>query len=513
MHALGSSGLALGTFGSVTGCGDDGSAVDPAGSSTSGGSTGPGGDSTGIDDGSTGIEGTTSGLDSSSGDDASTGEPTECQADWWLCGNFGPVEEFEAFDLEVQGTLPAALDGLYLRNGPNPMLGETVHWFLGDGMVHGVRLQGGNADWYRARYVQTAILGVPPEPGMLPDLSAHTANTSVAHHAGRVMCLAESGIPYEITTELETVGTHDFAGVLDGAMTAHPKIDPVTGEMLFFGYDVLTSSATYRQVDPTGALVRSETIDLPAPVMMHDFQVTPSHVVFMDMPVVFDFELAIAGDVMPFRWDPSNGARIGVMPRSGSATDVVWFDVDLGYVFHTLNAYEDPRNPDRIVLDVVWYPEIWVTGPTETGSQGTLTRFVLDLGTGMATQEALDDRDIDFPVLDPRRQGLPHRYGYALSTDGMGLPFRTVIKYDLQRGTRTEKTLEGLHLDEVRFVPGGPGEDEGWLLGYAFDPRTERSQLLVLDASDLAADPVARVMLPRRVPHGFHGLWVPTVTR
>lgn len=507
MHAVGSSGLVLGTLPGM-GCGDDGSGIDPPGSSDEGSGSGPGAASSDSTPGSTS---TPTDPVGSTGADESTGEPAECDAAWWLCGNFAPVEEHEAFDLTVEGTLPSPLDGLYLRNGANPLSGESGHWFLGDGMVHGVHLEGGQAQWYRARYVQTDILGTPLPPGMFPTLTDHTANTSVIEHAGRLLCMAESGVPYELSgADLSTVGPHDFAGRLDGPMTAHPKLDPQTGEMVFFGYDLVGSSATLRLVDPSGALVRSETIALPAPVMMHDFQVTTTHVVFMDMPVVFDLDLAIAGDQMPFRWKPDNGARIGVMPRDGTGDDVVWFDVDLGFVFHTFNAHHDPANPDRIVLDTAWYPEIWVTGPDETGSQGVLTRFVLDLSTGVATREELDDRDIDFPVIDPRRQGLPYRYGYALSTDGLQLPFRKVVKYDLLRGSATEYAPDGLHLDELRFVARGPSEDEGWLLGYAYDPATERSQLLVLDAAEISAGPVARVMLPQRVPHGFHGTWIPT---
>ncbi len=509
MHALGSSGLALGA---LSGCRDEapptGADASSSGSDGGSGSSGmPPGSSSGLDSsGSSGSSGS-----GSSEEGTSTGEPVECTAAWWLCDNFAPVEEHEAFDLEVVGTLPPELEGLYLRNGPNPLSGESGHWFLGDGMVHGVRLARGQAQWYRARYIQTDVLGQPLRPGAFPGLADHTANTSVVAHAERLLCMAETGIPYELSpSDLSTLGTYDFAGQLDGAMTAHPKLDPETGELLFFGYDILASTATYRQVEPGGALVRSETIELPAPVMMHDFQVTPTHVVFMDMPVVFDLALAIAGSAFPFAWRPRNGARIGVMPRAGTGADVMWFDVDLGFVFHTFNAHHDPRNPSRIVLDVAWYPEIWVTGPEEVGDAGVLTRFTLDLDTGLATREALDDRDIDFPMIDPRRQGLPYRYGYALSTNGLGLPFRSIVKYDLTRGTRTEQTLDGLYVDELRFVPAAPdsAEDEGWLLGFAYDPRTERSQLLVLDASDVTAEPVARVMLPRRVPHGFHGLWV-----
>ena len=160
---------------------------------------------------------------------------------WWLSGNFAPVDESEAMGLEVIGSIPSQLSGLFARNGPNPFFADSGHWFLGDGMVHGLRLGGGEAGWYRARYVQTPVLGVEPMESVgPPDLIKHQANTSLVHHADRLMALLEVGLPYEVSTaDLSTVGVHDFGGLLEGAMTAHPKVDPVTGELVFFGYSVL----------------------------------------------------------------------------------------------------------------------------------------------------------------------------------------------------------------------------------------------------------------------------------
>jgi carotenoid cleavage dioxygenase len=451
---------------------------------------------------------------------ARTALPDDPNKPWWLRQNYAPVEESEAFDLEVVGALPPALRGLYLRNGPNPQSGDSGHWFVGDGMLHGVRLEDGRAPWYRARYVQTEALGQNAEDGPIgpPGLTDHQANTAVLHHQGRVLCLEEIGVPYEVAAaDLSTIGPYDFGGALQTAFTAHPKVDPVTGELLFFGYGVLDASVTLHRVDTRGVLVRSEKIPLKSAVMMHDFQVTATHVVFMDLPILFDIELAIEGSAFPFRWAPENGARIGVLPREGEAADVRWVEIDPCFVFHTWNAFHDEADPTRIHLDGVRYPTMWEKDASDFNSTGAPQRFTIDTAAETVTLTQLDDIQVEFPRIDRRRQGLPYRYGYALGTydpDGPGkVPdLGLLVKYDHQTGARDVHELApGQELDEALFVPdpGAKGEDEGWLLAYVFDHADNRSQLLVLDATDVAAPPVARVLLPTRVPHGFHGEFVP----
>ncbi|MCH9686387.1 MAG: carotenoid oxygenase family protein [Deltaproteobacteria bacterium] len=512
MHLLG--GLSLGASPWLAGCGDDGAG---SGSSSSSGPGGSGSGGTGA--GTTMLPGSSGGASSSGMADgtASTGEPTGCDAGWWLCGNYGPVEEHEAFDLAVEGTLPPALEGLYVRNGPNPWWGVSDHWFLGDGMVHGLQLSGGQASWYRARYIETSVLGVPLGEGGPPTPTNHQANTSIISHAGRLLTLAEVGLPYELSaSDLSTLGTHDFGGQLAGAMTAHPKVDPQTGEMVFFGYELFDPSVLVHRVDAAGALVNTEVLPLPAAAMIHDFQLTQNHAVFLDMPILFDLDLAIAGEGLPFSWEPDNGARIGILPRNGVAADVVWIDIDVGFVFHTYNAYEDAQG--NVVLDTVWYPQMWVEGPNSFSVDGVVRRYTVDPVRGTVTEEVVSELQAEFPKIDPRRQGLPYRWGYGVSNGGSRVPGKippptALVKHDMERGTSESYAIGGgLHLDEVLFVPDSPGagEDEGWLLGYAYDPARDDSRLLVLDATSIAAGPVASIALPQRVPHGFHGTWVPS---
>jgi carotenoid cleavage dioxygenase len=431
-----------------------------------------------------------------------------------LRGNFAPVkEETTTFDLSVQGAIPRSLRGRYVRNGPNPKTGESPHWFVGDGMLHGVELQEGRAVWYRNRWIRTRKFLEDEAPRFGPDgrldPTVGVANTHVVAHAGRILALVETSFPTEVTRELDTVGCFDFGGRLTTGMTAHPKICPTTGELHFFGYSFMPPFLTYHRADAGGRLVQSEAIEVPGPTMIHDFAITARYVVFMDLPIVFDIELAMAG-TMPYRWSDEYGARLGVMPRGGTSADVHWVEVAPCYVFHPLNAHEDEHG--GIVMDVVRYPQLWRAG--ESGaSSAYLHRWRIDLGTWRVTERPLDDRAIEFPRLDDRRLGHPHRYGYAVYTErGADQSTGTsIIKYDLHTGLSTLHDFgPGRIPAEPVFVPAAEGavEDEGWLMTYVYDAARDGSDLVILNAADLTDKPVATVSLPRRVPFGFHGSWI-----
>src|SRR5215468_7750660 len=275
----------------------------------------------------------------------------ESQQNPFLQGNFAPWRlEGDAVDLEVTGEIPRDLNGTFYRNGPNPAYEPRgrYHWFDGDGMIHAIALRDGRAS-YRNRWVRSRGLGEEREagralyPGLL-DIGGgevpqfkNTANTNIVAHAGKLLALMEAALPTELALcTLETVGPYDFGGKLAGPMTAHPKLDPETGEMVFFGYSVLPPYLRFHVADAQGRLVRSEEIEVPVPTMMHDFLVTRDHVLFMVCPAVFRLEELEKGRP-PLRWEPELGTRIGVMPRKGGARDVVWFDADPCYVFHPLN--------------------------------------------------------------------------------------------------------------------------------------------------------------------------------
>ena len=291
----------------------------------------------------------------------STNLPTTGQ--FFEHGNYAPVpDELTEYDLPVEGAIPPEIDGWYLRNGPNPRQ-PVAHWFAGDGMIHGVRIEGGAAKWYRNRWVRTDSF-VKPFPLYNADgtrnLRAAVANTHIVNHAGKTLALVESSLPYEITNDLETVGCYDFGGKLNDSMTAHPKICPTTGELHFFGYgNIFEPHVTYHRANADGELTVNRPLEVKALTMMHDFALTEDHVIFMDLPIVFNLDVAInnPGD-MPYRWDDNYGARLGVLRRDDPFGEVRWFDIDPCYVFHVANAY-DSADGKSIVLQAVRYPELW----------------------------------------------------------------------------------------------------------------------------------------------------------
>jgi carotenoid cleavage dioxygenase len=439
--------------------------------------------------------------------------PSAATLPFHLRGNFAPVfEEVTAQDLEVRGAIPPELRGCYYRNGANPKSGTSAHWFLGDGMIHGVALEDGEARWYRNRWVRTRFLAdekaVLVRPDGTVDRTVGHANTNIVCHAGRLLALVESSFPTEMTRELETTGVYDFGGRLETAMTAHPKLCPETGEMHFFGYGFAPPYLTYHRVDARGELVQSEVIEVRGPTMIHDFAITERHVVFMDLPVVFSIDRATQG-TPPYVWSDDYGARLGVMPRGGSGGEVRWFEIDPCYAFHALNAFADG---ERVVLDVTRYPSLWREHANDFET-ARLHRFTLDLAAGTVREQALDDRRVEFPRVDPRREGRRHRYGYAVGTvlNGDTPGFGALVQYDLERGTsRVHDFGSGHSPGEGVFVPAGAdaAEDEGYVLTLVYDAARNASELAILDAQSFDKPPLARVLLPRRVPFGFHGNWV-----
>ena len=434
-----------------------------------------------------------------------------------LRGNYAPVtDEISAENLEVRGSLPSELNGRYFRNGANPITGESAHWFLGDGMIHGVRLRDGKAEWYRNRWVQTPFYEDPAKPVIdLENLDFSSknskANTHVVQHAGRILCLEEGHVPWEISKEMETLGPCSFDGRLDGSFTAHPKICPLTGEMLAFGYGLRPPYLTFYCVSPEGKLVQQQDVEIPAPVMMHDFNVTAQRVVFMDLPVVFDLDVALAGG-MPFSFRRDNGARLGVMNRSDTTGDLQWLDIDPCYVFHPVNSYD---SGDRVIIDVARYPSMWEAGSGQFTTTAELWRWEMDTALGLVNETQLDDRPIEFARVADNRVGLEYKFGYAVSLDLSGESGTsgggTLVKYGLENNQSAIWDF-GKDNEPGEFVfverDGAKAEDDGWLIGYVYNKAEDRSLLAVLDAAAPGEDPLAEVLLPRRVPFGFHGSWI-----
>jgi carotenoid cleavage dioxygenase len=466
-----------------------------------------------------------------------------------------------ATDLPVTGRIPEHLHGRYLRNGPNPaeeVDPATYHWFSGDGMVHGVALRDGKARWYRNRWVRSlsacAGLGEPPPARLDPraGMLSLGANTNVLAHAGRTLALIEGGVAnYELTDELDTVGTCDFDGTLAGGYTAHPHRDPRTGELHAVSYSFARGrTVQYSVIDTRGRARRTVDIEVSGSPMMHDFSLTDSYVVIYDLPVTFDpaqvlpvtaprwlglpARLALQAligrvrvpgpvnammnrnpkhsDRMPYAWNPNYPARIGVMPREGGNSDIRWFDIEPCYVYHPLNAYSELRDgAEVLVLDVVRYARMFDRdrrGPGETPP--TLDRWTINLTTGAVGAECRDDRPQEFPRINEDLLGRRHRFGYTVGAYFSG-GASALYKHDYATGARAVAPLDpDLLLGEMSFVPGpaAGSEDDGVLMGYGYHRGRDEGQLVLLDAGTLES--VATVHLPQRVPMGFHGNWAPT---
>ena len=436
----------------------------------------------------------------------------------WLNDIYAPLdEEVTAFDLPVEGTLPIELEGRFLRNGPNP-LGPvepaTYHWFTGDGMVHGVRLRNGGAEWYRARWVRSTkvseSLGEEPAPGDRHG-GFDTANTNVVGLGGRTFALVEAGArPVELSYELDTIAHCDFTGTLPNGYTAHPKVDPSTGDLHAIAYHWAIPHLQYIVVGPDAWVRQVEPIEVADGPMVHDCSITERWMVVYDFPVTFDIDAAMSGTSFPYAWNEAHNARIGLVPLGGRGSDVRWFEVEPCYSFHPLNAFDDG---DRVVIDAVRHPSMFDRnrlGPDE--GPPLLWRWTLDTRTGSVTEAQRSDVPLEFPRVDERLVGRRHRLGYATEVQHSDS--------EIDFGGR----LIHIDGDEVRPIDLGAGrlsgewvmvprnadaaEDDGWLLSFVYDRAADRSELVILAADDPAAGAVASVKLPVRVPMGFHGNWV-----
>ncbi len=453
----------------------------------------------------------------------------------FLQGNFAPVdEEHDAECTDVIGEIPQGLNGAFLRIGSNPVFVKDIekyHWFDGDGMIHEVHFEDGKAT-YHNRYVETKGLKAELEAGKalwgglnsMPDFNnplgfyKNAANTAMVFHNNKLLALWEGGNPTEVTlTDLATVGEVDFDGELKHAFTAHPKVDVETGEMISFGYNMMVPPyLSYYVVNKDGVMTNNIDIDLPKGVMMHDCAITANHTIFLDMPVTGDLEEAMKGGPA-LRWDPDNGARIGVIPRHGAPEDVRWFDVSIGFVFHTVNGYEEG---DEVVLEACRSPKTNVVGAdpdTKADSNDTpyLYEWRLNMKTGEVKERFLDKEwGSEFPRINDNYAGRKHQYAYCarISNDASSAGmFNGLIKYD--RANETSEHVDfgpGRYGGEAIFAPrdGGTAEDDGFVICFVWDENEETSECVVVDASNFSAGPVARIKMPGRVPYGFHAAWV-----
>lgn len=456
----------------------------------------------------------------------------------YIQGAYEPVSrETTAIDLPVIGEIPQDLHGAFYRNGPNPAQAPQGmhHWFDGDGMVHAVWFENGKAE-YRNRYVRSADhvadlnggcgAGGVMEPSTRADPSStrgdkvykDTANTDLVLHNGSLMALWYiSGHPVRIDARtLETIGTETFGGALSRHVSAHSKVDPKTGEFVFFDYSLYEPWMTFGVVSPTNELTHFARIELPGPRLPHDMGLTENYVILHDLPVVFT-----DGGLKRSTWNihfADQPARFGVVPRNGSGDQVRWFETDSCYIYHVVNAWEDG---DEVVMTACMMTPNGFPPNPEYGPYAAMVNVLalhavpvewrMNMKTGAVKKRQLDDRIGEFPVVNLDYASRPTKWSYHVAMAPTELQrFKGLIKYDLETGAaRTWDYQPSQFGSEPAFAPrvGATGEDDGYVIAFVTDIETGKSEVQVIDAQNMEAGPVARVILPVRVPAGFHGTW------
>jgi carotenoid cleavage dioxygenase-like enzyme len=442
----------------------------------------------------------------------------------FLSGLYAPMDrELTVDGLQVIGTIPASLDGRYLRIGPNPIgvpHAASHHWFVGDGMVHGLRLKDGQALWYRNRWIRsTAVsqaLGEQPAPG--PRHIRDTVNTNVVGHAGKTWALVEAGgYPVELGDELQTVAHNPFEGSLKGSFSAHPHLDAATGELHAICYEATDPNRIrHVVVAADGRVKREEPIAVQHGPSVHDCMVTAQYVVVLDLPVTFSMATLVAGYSFPYKWNPAHPARVGLLKKDAPGSEIVWCEVAPCYVFHPCNGFENADG--TVTLDVVAHVSMFEDssiGPDARGS--AFERWTIDPVARQVARRVIDDQSQEFPRLDERRLGQPYRHAYCAGVQAVSATqfdsSSQLIHHDLHTGSRELHDFgPGHHVGEFVFEPRHAGADEGdgWLMGFVVDAARQTTDFVILDALNFSGLPQAVVTLPHCIPAGFHGNWVPT---
>ena len=451
----------------------------------------------------------------------------------YLSGNFAPIRSEDDFDLVVKGEIPKALKGTLYRTGPNPQFEPRgdYHWFTGDGMIHAFHVEDGKVS-YRNRYVRTpkwelensegrALFGGFGNPMTTDPIAlgkeSGVANTNILFHAGKLLALEEGHAPFEMAER--TLESKGYVTEYKGRTTAHPKIDPKTGEMVWFGYGVgdmpLSAGVSYGVTDASGKVVRRDDFQAPFSSMVHDFLVTENYALFPILPLTGSLDRAMKG-LPAYAWEPDKGSHVGVMRRDGEVSSIRWFNAPPSYVFHPMNAWEEGG---KIIADVFRYDTAPLF-PNADGSPGQrsaarMVRWTFDLegNSDAIKEEPIDDLDGEFPRFDERYAGLAHRHGwYAADPSNAKTIKQTAIAHlDLVTGKRQVYALTGVDMtSEPVFTPrsADAAEGDGWITAVVWRAAEDRSDMLVFEALDIAKGPIAVAELPRRVPFGFHGNWV-----
>lgn len=458
-----------------------------------------------------------------------------------LSGNNAPIHDEEVFDdLPVIGDVPTDFSGIYVRNGPNAYFPPEwrYHAYDGDGMLHAVRFDAGRAS-YRNRWIRTSALQEEVAAGHAlwqglkepfradrPDEPLkNTSNTDVKYHAGQFVTMwYRSGLPYAVDPySLETLGPADYAGALT-RISAHSRPDEHTGELLWFDYGLQAPFMRYGVIGPDRTPRHAIEVPLDGPTLPHDMAVTENYTILHDFPLRPDPE-ALAAGRYKLRFYENLPSRFGVVPRYGTSEQIRWFEAKPTYMLHVVNAWEDG---DEVVMVGTPYRVHEDEHGRLDGRRLERTirlrqrDFLLyewrfNLSTGQTRERTIDDvLNTEFPVINSAYQGRPNRWSYnvVFPPGGREEPrFPGLVKYDLQTGGYIATSAgPRWFYNEPGFAPrdNPASEDDGYLITLAWNPEDQRSEIQVFDClgARIAQGPVARIVLPRRVPHGFHATYV-----
>ncbi len=460
----------------------------------------------------------------------------------YLNGAWTPQhEEVTATDLDViAGRIPDDIDGLYARNTENQLhqpLGR-YHPFDGDGMIHQIAFAGGRAD-YRNRFVRTRCFQAeqtvggslwgglmdPAGTSLRPGFGAHgglkdSSSTDIICHGGKLLStFYQCGEAYMLDPlTLETLGLAPWVP-LDG-ISAHSKVDERTGELLFFNYSKHAPYMHYGVVSRAGVLTHYVPVPLPGPRLPHDMTFSENWTILNDLPLFWDRNL-LARNIHAARLHDGLPSRFALIPRHGNAGDIRWFEAEPTYILHFLNAYEDG---DEVVMDAYFQDEPqprplpnddgyghMMAYVDEHSFKPRLHRWRFNLADGTTREQRLDDRTIEFGMINQRHAGQRHRFVYSTTAKPGWFLFNGFVKHDLETGQSWEWMLEdGRYGSEAPFAPrtGARSEDDGYLVSFVTDENRGTSECILIDAQRVEAGPVCRIALPHKISSGTHSHWV-----